>query len=294
MTQALPVWRSLLYVPAHVEKFVGSAHTRGSDAIILDLEDAVPPAEKARARGLVASAAKRVGQGGADVLVRINGPELADDDIDAAVGPAVAALYLPKVESADEVRRLSARIAAAEARAGGPVGRTRLVALIESAKGWLNMGQIAAADARLVALSLGSEDFCADVGMEPSEDTLMLPKQQLIITAASAGLMAFGVVGVNTNFKDEAAYLAMVKRSRGFGYSGSSAIHPSQVPLLNAAFSPDPAEIAHAERVIAAAEAAEREGRGAVALDGKMIDAPIVARAQGLLARHRAILARVA
>ena len=294
MTQALPVWRSLLYVPAHVEKFVGSAHTRGSDAIILDLEDAVPPAEKARARGLVASAAKRVGQGGADVLVRINGPELADDDIDAAVGPAVAALYLPKVESADEVRRLSARIAAAEARAGGPVGRTRLVALIESAKGWLNMGQIAAADARLVALSLGSEDFCADVGMEPSEDTLMLPKQQLIITAASAGLMAFGVVGVNTNFKDEAAYLAMAKRSRGFGYSGSSAIHPSQVPLLNAAFSPDPAEIAHAERVIAAAEAAEREGRGAVALDGKMIDAPIVARAQGLLARHRAILARVA
>lgn len=294
MTQDLPVWRSLLYVPAHVEKFVASAHTRGSDAIILDLEDAVPPAEKARARGLVASAAERVGQGGADVLVRINGPGLADDDIDAAVCPAVAALYLPKVESADEVRRLSDRIAAAEARAGVAEGRTRLVALIESAKGWLNMAQIVAADARLVALSLGSEDFCVDVGMEPSEDTLMLPKQQLIITAASAGLMAFGVVGVNTNFKDEAAYLAMAKRSRGFGYSGSSAIHPSQVPLLNAAFSPDPAEIAHAERVIAAAEAAEREGRGAVALDGKMIDAPIVARAQGLLARHRAILARAA
>ena len=97
MTQDLPVWRSLLYVPAHVEKFVASAHTRGSDAIILDLEDAVPPAEKARARGLVASAAERVGQGGADVLVRINGPGLADEDIDAAVGPSVAALYLPKV-----------------------------------------------------------------------------------------------------------------------------------------------------------------------------------------------------
>jgi citrate lyase subunit beta/citryl-CoA lyase len=294
VTQDLPVWRSLLYVPAHVEKFVASAHTRGSDAIILDLEDAVPPAEKVRARGLVASAAERVGQGGADVLVRINGPGLADDDIDAAVCPSIAALYLPKVESADEVRRLSDRIATAERSAGVPEGRTRLVALIESAKGWLNMGQIAVADPRLVALSLGSEDFCADVGMEPSEDTLMLPKQQLIITAASAGLMAFGVVGVNTNFKDEAAYLAMAKRSRGFGYSGSSAIHPSQVPLLNAAFSPDPAEVAHAERVIAAAEAAEREGRGAVALDGKMIDAPIVARAQGLLARHRAILARAA
>jgi citrate lyase subunit beta/citryl-CoA lyase len=294
LNETLPVWRSLLYVPAHVEKFVASAHTRGADAVILDLEDAVPPAEKARARGLVASAAERVGQGGADVLVRINGPALAHDDIDAAVGPNVAALYLPKVESADEVRRLSDRIAAAEERAGAPEGKTRLVALIESATGWLNMASIAAADARLVALSLGSEDFCVDVGMEPSEETLMLPKQQLIITAASAGLMAFGVVGVNTNFADSEAYLAMARRSRRFGYSGSSAIHPSQVALLNAAFSPDAAEIAHAERVIAAAQEAERDGRGAVALDGRMIDAPIVTRAQALLARHRAILARAA
>ncbi len=294
MNETLPVWRSLLYVPTHVEKFVASAHTRGSDAVILDLEDAVPPAEKVRARGLVASAAERVGQGGADVLVRINGPALADDDIDACVGPHVAALYLPKVESGDEVRRLSDRIAAAEGRAGIPEGRTRLVVLIESAKGWLNMGEIAAASPRLVALSLGSEDFCVDVGMEPSEETLMLPKQQLIITAASAGLMAFGVVGVNTNFADQEAYLAMARRSRRFGYSGSSAIHPTQVALLNAAFSPDEAEIAHAKRVIAAAQAAGLEGRGAVALDGKMIDAPIVARAQALLARNRAILARAA
>jgi citrate lyase subunit beta/citryl-CoA lyase len=286
------VWRSLLYVPAHVEKFVASAHTRGSDAIILDLEDAVPPAEKARARGLVASAAGRVGQGGADVLVRINGPELASEDIDAAIGPHVAALYLPKVESADEVRRLSDYMAAAEGRAGLAEGSTRLVALIESAKGWLKMAEIAAASSRLVALSLGSEDFCADVGMEPSEETLMMPKQQLIITAASAGLMAFGIVGVNTNFKDEEAYLAMAKRSRRFGYSGSSAIHPTQVALLNAAFSPDPAEVDYANRVVAAAQAAEREGRGAVALDGKMIDAPIVARAHALLARSQAIAAR--
>jgi len=240
----------------------------------------------------VASAAGRVGQGGADVLVRINGPELASEDIDAAIGPHVAALYLPKVESADEVRRLSDYMAAAEGRAGLAEGSTRLVALIESAKGWLKMAEIAAASSRLVALSLGSEDFCADVGMEPSEETLMMPKQQLIITAASAGLMAFGIVGVNTNFKDEEAYLAMAKRSRRFGYSGSSAIHPTQVALLNAAFSPDPAEVDYANRVVAAAQAAEREGRGAVALDGKMIDAPIVARAHALLARSQAIAAR--
>jgi citrate lyase subunit beta/citryl-CoA lyase len=173
-------------------------------------------------------------------------------------------------------------------------GSTRLVALIESATGFLRMAQIAAASPRLVALSLGSEDFCADVGMEPSEETLMGPKQQLIITAASARLMAFGVVGVNTSFKDEAAYLAMARRSRGFGFAGSSAIHPSQVALLNDAFSPTPDEIAHAERVVAASAAAAAEGRGAFALDGKMVDAPIVARAMRLLAADAAIKARAA
>jgi citrate lyase subunit beta/citryl-CoA lyase len=289
-----PVWRSLLYVPTHVEKFVAAAHTRGADAIILDLEDAVPPDQKALARGLVASAAARVGQGGADVLVRINGPDLAPADIEAAVGPAVAGLYLPKVESADEVRGLDALIIAAEKRAGVAVGSTRLVALIESAAGWLRMAEIAAASPRLVGLSLGSEDFCADVGMDPSEETLLGPKQQLIITAAAAGLMAFGVVGVNTSFKDPDAYLAMARRSRSFGYAGSSAIHPSQVPLLNEAFSPSAEEIAYAERVVAGSAAADAEGRGAFALDGKMIDAPIVARARRLLATAAAIKARSA
>jgi len=287
-----PVWRSLLYVPTHVEKFVAAAHTRGADAVILDLEDAVPPAEKARARGLVAAAAERVGQAGADVLVRINGPALAHDDIDAAVTPAVTALYLPKVESGDEVRRLADRIAAAEARAGVPEGRTGLVVLIESAAGWLRMAEIAAASPRIVALSFGTEDFCADVGMEPSEETLMGPKQQLLITAKAHGLMAFGVVGVNTNFADTEAYLAMARRSRRFGYDGSSAVHPSQVPLLNEAFSPTPDEVAQAQRIVQGAIDAEREGKGAFALDGKMVDAPIVARSQALLDRAKAIAAR--
>lgn len=293
MSRARPVWRSLLYVPTHVEKFVASAHTRGADAIILDLEDAVPPAEKAMARGLVAQAAARVGQGGADVLVRINGAtELADADIDTAVGQTVSALYLPKVESAAEVRRVADRIAIAEARAGLAEGQTKLVALIESARGWLRMDEIAGASPRLVALSMGSEDFCADIGMEPSEEALLSPKQQLIITAKANGLMAFGLVGVSTSFADSEAYLAMARRSRRFGYDGSSAIHPSQVPMLNEAFSPTPDEVAQARRVVDESSAAEREGKGAFALDGRMIDAPIVARAQALLDRAEAIDAR--
>ena len=290
-----PVWRSLQYVPAHVEKFVASAHTRGADAIILDLEDSVPPEEKARARGLVASAAERVGRAGADVLVRINQPaEMAAADIEAAVGPAVVALYLPKVESSDEVRRIEAQVAAAEGKAGLPAGHTRLVVLIESAAGFLEMVAIAKASARIVALSLGAEDFCQDVGMEPSEETLLGPRQQLVIAAAAAGVMPLGLIGVATRFDQPDAYLDMARRSRRVGFAGASCIHPSQIPLLNEAFSPGEKEVAYASRVLAEFEAAIAAGRGAVALDGKMIDAPIVARARDLLDRHAAIQARAA
>ena len=292
---ARPVWRSLQYVPAHVEKFVASAHTRGADAIILDLEDSVPPEEKARARGLAASAAERVGRAGADVLVRINQPaEMAAADIEAAVGPAVVALYLPKVESSDEVRRIEAQVAAAEGKAGLPAGHTRLVVLIESAAGFLEMVAIAKASARIVALSLGAEDFCQDVGMEPSEETLLGPRQQLVIAAAAAGVMPLGLIGVATRFDQPDAYLEMARRSRRFGFAGASCIHPSQIPLLNEAFSPGEKEVAYASRVLAEFDAAVASGRGAVALDGKMIDAPIVARARDLLDRHAAIQARAA
>ena len=288
-----PVWRSLQYVPAHVEKFVASAHTRGADAIILDLEDSVPPEEKTRARGLVASAAERVGQAGADVLVRINQPaDMAAADIEAAVGPAVVALYLPKVESPDEVRRIESAVEAAEARAGLAAGHTRLVILIESAAGFLDMAAIAKASPRVVALSMGAEDFCQDVGMEPSEETLLGPRQQLVIAAAAAGVMPLGLMGVATRFDQPEAYLEMARRSRRFGFAGSSCIHPSQIPLLNEAFSPTEKEVAYATRVLAEFDAAVAAGRGAVALDGKMIDAPIVARARALLDRHAAIQSR--
>jgi citrate lyase subunit beta/citryl-CoA lyase len=293
MSRERPVWRSLQYVPAHVEKFVASAHTRGADAIILDLEDSVPPEEKARARALVAGAAERVGQAGADVLVRINQPaDMAAADIAAAVGPKVAALYLPKIESAADIGRIEALVEAAEARQGLAPGHTGLVALIESAAGFLDMVAIARASPRVLALSLGAEDFCLDVGMVPAEETLTGPRQQLIIAAAAAGVMALGVIGMATSYADPEAYLEMARRSRRFGFSGSSAIHPSQIPLLNEAFSPSQAEIDHARRVVDGYEAAVAAGRGAFAIDGRMIDAPIVMRARQLLGRHAAIEAR--
>ncbi len=290
-----PVWRSLQYVPTHVEKFVTTAHTRGADAVILDLEDSVPGDEKARARDLVASAAQTVGQAGADVLVRINSEAaLAALDIPAAVAAGVSALVLSKVESVDDVRSVEKSVSEAEADNGIAHGATRLIVLIETARGLLDMPAIAKASARIVALNMGNEDLALDLGMEPDDETLLMPRQQLVIAAAAANVMPLGLMGMATQFADLDAYRALALRSRRFGFQGSSCIHPSQIAILNEAFSPTAEEVARANRIVEGARAAEAAGKGAFAIDGKMIDPPITARAERLLARHQAIEAREA
>ena len=164
-------------MPIVREKFVATAHTRGADAIILDLEDSVPEAEKDRARGLVPAAAKEVSKGGADVLVRINRPwHQAFRDIEAAVGPGVMALMCPKVESPEHLGVIAELLDTFEAARGLPVGHTRLVALVETADAYFRVREIAKATPRLVAMSLGAEDFALSVGMEPIGETLQAPE----------------------------------------------------------------------------------------------------------------------
>lgn len=274
------LWRSLQYVPAHVEKYVASPRIHEADAIILDLEDSVPAVEKTAARERLAAAIAIVGSSGADVLVRINaGPDLLAADVEAAVRPGVRALVAPKVRSAAQVRDLSDLIAAAEARNGVAVGATRLLLLIETAEGFLDMAAIAAAGPRVAAMNLGAEDFALDVGLEPAEDTLAMPRQQTVIAAAAAGVLPLGLMGQGTRYDDLEAYGALARRSRRFGFKGASCIHPSQIAVLNDAFSPPAEASAWADRVLAAAREAERDGRAAFSLDGRMIDPPIVARA---------------
>ncbi|HEX2541605.1 MAG TPA: CoA ester lyase [Caldimonas sp.] len=291
--QALPVWRSLLYVPAHLERFVARAHERGADCIQLDLEDSVPPREKERARACVEGAAGRVRRGGADVLVRINRPlSLAVRDIEASVGSDVDGFVLPKVGSADQVRLLDELISEVELRRGLRVGHSRLVVLIETAAAWLAMGDIAKASPRLVGLNLGTEDFAMDCEMEASPESMQVAKQQVVFAARAAGILPLGVIGSMAGFRDEAAFSDMVRRSRRFGFSGASCIHPLQVPILNDLFSPSPEEVDAARRTIEALQAAEKEGLGATSLDGRMIDAPVAERARRVLQRHETIAAR--
>ena len=286
----LPIWRSMMFVPVNVDKFVDSAHTRGADAIILDLEDSILPKDKALARTLVSAAAPTVARCGADVVVRVNRPwRLCLRDLEAVVSREICALMLPKAESADHVLMVAEVLDELEAERGLPRGHTKLVPMIESAAAFFRVQEIAAAHARVVALTLGAEDFALSVGMVPEAEGLFYPKQQIVIAARAAGVMPMGFIGTVADFKDLDAFRATVRRSRRLGFMGASVIHPSQIEILNAEFRPSPEEVEQARKVIAAFDAAAGGNQGAIQVDGRMVDIPVVERCRATLARHEAI-----
>lgn len=283
--RALPAWRSLLFCPANAERFVAKAHTRGADAIILDLEDSVSPAEKASARAGVATATI-VGQAGADVLVRINRElQWAVEDIRAAVGPAVMGLVIPKVMGAEHIRLLAEVVTARELELGLAPGHTRFVALVETAAALEHLPAIARADARMVAMAVGGEDLATDLQAEPTADTLYVAKMLGLHAARAAGILPLGVLASVAGVADSDAYRAMLARSRALGFACATCVHPAQVPLLNAAFSASKLELESAQRLVAAYEQGLAQGRGAVLFEGAMVDKPVADRAYRLLAR---------
>ena len=295
MKPNLPVWRSLLYVPANVERFVEKAHTRGADCIQLDLEDSVPASEKDAARQQVAAAATRVRRGGADVVVRINSPmDISVKDLNASIGEDVDGIAVTKAESVDQIKRIDEIISRLEATRGVKSGHTRLIAMIESPAAFFQMPAIAAASPRLAAMNIGGEDFALETGMEPTEETLLMPKQQMIFAARSAGIMPLGFIDSVASFGDLEAFARMVRRSRQFGFMGAGCIHPGQVPIVNQQYSPSAEEVAYAEKIVEQDAIHIAAGRASWSLDGKMIDVPVVTRARALLERQRAIASREA
>lgn len=289
----LPVWRSLLYVPANVSKFVDKAHTRGADAIILDLEDSVPVSEKASARLGLQAAARTVRQGGADVVVRINRPlSLAVRDIEACVMPEVDGIAITKVDGPSHVRLIDELVSELEVRQGLPLGHTRLMAMIETPDAFEAMTEIARASLRMVAINIGGEDFALNGGFEPTDEALLMPKQRMILAARAAGVMPLGFIASVADFSDMDRFRAMVRRSRQFGFDGASCVHPGQVAVVNDEYGTNADAVAYARRIIDANVEAEAAGRASFQIDGKMIDVPVVERARRLLARHASILAR--
>ncbi len=295
MIKELPVWRSLMYVPVNVEKYVDKAHTRGADVIQLDLEDSVPPAEKANARKLVEKAAARVRRAGADVVVRINQPlSLAVRDLEHSVCPDVDGIACTKIDSASHVRLLDELVTELEEKRGMTVGHTRFVAMIETPEAFTRIDEIPGASGRVVAINIGGEDFALNCNMQPTGEALFYPKQRMVIAANAAGVMPLGFIDSVASFGDWEAFRKMVRRSRDFGFMGAGCIHPGQVTIVNEEYTPADAEVEYARKVIALDKEAAASGRGSFSLDGKMIDIPIIVRAQKLIRRYEAIKAREA
>lgn len=286
MTRELPNWRSLLYVPASAANFVAKAHERGSDVVILDLEDGVAPDAKDGARAGLRDSVASVRRNGADVVVRINRPlRMAMQDIAAAVAAGADSLVCTKIMGADHVRLLSELTAESEAQAGRTIGSVRFIALIEDAASLPHAQAIASADPRVVALGVGGEDLATDLGAEPTPDALDLPKRMGVIAARAAGVLPLGFIGTVAGLKDLDGYRAMLRRSKTIGFACASCVHPSQVSIINEEYGARTEEVEHAKRLVAAFEAALAEGKGAVAFEGNMIDKPIVDRARRLIAR---------
>lgn len=292
-SKALPLWRSMLFVPTNVEKFVASAPSRGADAYILDLEDSIPAAQKAEAREMVRAAAAKVGASGADVLVRINRPwRLAVPDIEASVDANVRAMMLPKIADAGHVRAIAEILDEVEAEQGLEIGHTLLFPMIETTEAYFHAAEIAVAHPRVVAMNLGSEDFALSAGMLPEEEGLFQPTLHVMMAARAAGILPQGFIGTVAEYRDREVFRARIQQAARLGFLGSACIHPLQVDILNEEFTPTAEAVEHAKGVIAAYDAAKAEGRGSVEYDGKMIDEPIIQRAEQTLERASMIASR--
>jgi len=271
--------RSALFVPLADERFLARAHERGADALLLDLEDSVPPAQKAEARARLPAAVERLDAAGAMVMVRVNADarHLADD-LRAAVRARVAAVFLPKVENAEQVTAASFLLDGCDAV---------LVAMLESPASVLDAPAIARAGGRLAGLAFGGEDYCGLLGIASGAAALDWPAQMVATAARARGLAAFGLPGPVAEIADMDAYARLLDKAKSMGFTGTLCVHPKQVAASNRAYSPSDAEIDLAREIVAAFDAAVKEGRGAFALHGRMIDAPIAEQARATLARRR-------
>lgn len=280
--------RSKLFVPGGRPELFAKAAASRADALSLDLEDSVRAEAKAQARASVAEfiAAESTRALAKAIIVRVNAPGTPwfDDDLHAVARDGVALLNLPKVESADNL--LAATRALERAEAANAVGTPlRLLVNIETPKGLANAAAIAAAHPRVAGLQLGLGDLFEPLGIDRS-DAANVHAVMFAVRMAAAQADVFVLDGAFPDIADEAGFTAEAQRARRLGLIGKSCIHPRQIALANAAFSPGEAELERARRIVEAAQDAQRRGLGAFVVDGRMVDLPFLKRAQALLAEH--------
>jgi citrate lyase subunit beta/citryl-CoA lyase len=293
----MAVMRSVQYVPGNNEKMVAKAPSIPADIITLDLEDSVPPAEKPRAREVVAANLAAAGAGGAEVYVRINNweTEMTDDDLEAIVHPGLHGVTLAKCGHPDNVRRLDWKLEELERRRGMEIGSVKVSLLLETAKGVIFAYDSCAASPRVVSAIFGAVDFTKDmrVKLTSEGEEQKYARRHVAVAARAAGVIAIDAPFVA--YQDMEAFEANVRDGRQMGYEGRMIIHPSQVPVCNRLYAPDPADVEWAEGVVTAfEEEAIAKGTAAISLNGKMVDTPVYENAKAILAAQREIEAKEA
>lgn len=271
----------MMFVPGNNPGMIADAHIYGPDSIMLDLEDSVAMTEKDTARLLVYNALRTVDYGDTEMVVRINplNTPYGRKDIEAVVKAGVDVVRMPKTETAEEVREVEREIEKVE-REIGCLGRTRIMAAIESALGIVNAYDIAVSSKRMMGIALGAEDYCANLKTQRSKggDELRLARETIVVAARAAGIDALDTVYSNLNdmetFRHEVEYI------KTLGFDGKSIINPRQIEVVNDVFTPTEKDIEKARAIVAASKEAERRGSGVIALNGKMIDRPVVIRAE--------------
>jgi citrate lyase beta subunit len=269
---------------------IRKAATLGVDCICMDMEDGVAANHKTEARSTILEALRSLDFGRAERLVRINrvGSGLEMDDLLAALEGKPDGIVIPKVESADQVRWASLSLASIESKYGWLPGGICLIAIVETARGIINLAEIAGADERLQALIFGSEDLAGDIGAIRTRQgwEVFYARSAVVTHAAAFNLQAIDQVYLD--FHDDEGLVQDCHLGVQMGFSGKQIIHPNQVNPVQSAFTPDDESIAHAKRLMEAYARHQQSGRGAFAMDGKMVDAPIVKAAERVLERARA------
>lgn len=291
----MAVMRSVLYVPGNNEKMVGKASTFPADIVTLDLEDSVPPAEKPRAREIVAASLKEAGRGGAAVYVRLNNWEtlMTNDDLEAVILEGLTGVTLAKCGRPDDVKRLDWKLEELELRRGLAPGSIEVSLLLETAKGIINAYPSCIASPRVVSAIFGAVDYTKDmrVKLTSEGEEQKYARRHMAVAARAAGVVAIDAPFVA--FQDMEAFEANVRDGRQMGYEGRMIIHPSQVEVCNRMYAPDPNDVAWAEGVVEAFERdAIAEGKAAISYNGKMVDTPVYLNAKDILAAHKEIEAR--
>lgn len=282
--------RTMMFVPGNNPAMIKDAGIYGADSIMLDLEDSVSLTEKDAARMLVYEAIKTVDFGGAEVVVRVNGQDTPfyDEDVRAMVKAGVDVIRLPKTESAAMIQKLVKDMEAAESEFGIEKGSIGVMAAIESAQGVLHAPEIAASTPLMMGLAVSGEDYTADMHTHryPDGEELRFARNMVLNSARAAGVYAFDTVF--SNMKDIEGFYRETNYIHELGFDGKSLVNPRQIPMVNEVFNPTKAEIAQAKNVQNAIREAKAKGSGVISLNGKMVDKPVVEKAERVLATAKA------